>query len=71
MFAYNESRFVSLDKLMRHFGLPKDYLSELADKNLIPFLTVNGHRRFNPIAVEKALERLQNAQQGCDNGQGR
>lgn len=58
MFNYNENSFVSLDKLATHFNLPDSYLKKLADKGLIPSLDVNGHRRFNPAAVEKALERL-------------
>jgi hypothetical protein len=60
MFVDNENTFISLNRLARHFGLPKDYLRELADKSLIPFLNVNGHRRFNPSAVQVALDRLAN-----------
>jgi hypothetical protein len=65
MFVDNENTFVSLDRLSRYFDLPKDYLRELADKNLIPFLNVKGYRRFNPITVEKALSKL--AKKGDNN----
>jgi len=58
MFVDNENTFISLNRLARHFGLPKDYLRELADKSLIPFLNVKGHRRFNPSAVQAALDSL-------------
>jgi len=58
MLSINETEFVSLDRLATHFDLPKPYLRNLAEKGLIPSLDVNGRRRFNPLAVEKALERL-------------
>jgi hypothetical protein len=60
---FNENNFLTLNRLAGHFDLPKNYLRGLADKGLIPSLDVNGHRKFNPLAVEKALERLQNAEQ--------
>jgi hypothetical protein len=59
----DKNTFVSIVALANYFNLPNDYLKKLADKGLIPSLDVNGHRKFNPLAVEKALERLQNAEQ--------
>lgn len=57
--------FVALSKLATWFDLPKHYLKELADKGLIPCLNVNGRRKFNPAAVEAALDRL--AHRGAGN----
>jgi hypothetical protein len=51
-------KFISLTRLAGHFDLPTAYLKRLADKGSLPFLVVNGHRRFNPLAVEKALSEL-------------
>lgn len=59
----DKNTFVSIVALANHFNLPNNYLKKLADKGLIPSLDVNGHRKFNPLAVEKALERLQNSEQ--------
>lgn len=59
----DKNTFVSITALSNHFNLPNSYLKKLADKGLIPSLDVNGHRKFNPLAVEKALERLQGAEQ--------
>jgi hypothetical protein len=51
--------FISIGVLSSYFKLPESYLRGLADRGTIPFLCVNGRRRFNPAAVEKALTRLQ------------
>ena len=62
--------FVSIGSLSSHFNLPERYLKELADKGAIPFLCVNGRRRFSPAAVEKALAKLQRVEcrklTGCE-----
>jgi hypothetical protein len=68
MFISNENTFISLGALANHFNLPKDYLRELADKSLIPFLNVKGHRRFNPSAVQVALDRLAEEKAGETDG---
>jgi hypothetical protein len=54
----DQEKFVSLGKLSSHFDLPARYLKELLSKGLIPSLDVNGHRKFSPLAVGKALARL-------------
>jgi hypothetical protein len=54
----SEDTYISLSDLATHFGLPRSFLKELADKGLIPSLNVNGRRKFNPATVEKALEKL-------------
>jgi hypothetical protein len=61
---FDESIFISLDKLSRHLGLPKCYLKSLADKGLMPFLEVNGHRRFDLAVAKEALKQLQHKGQG-------
>jgi hypothetical protein len=60
---FQNENFITLNRLASRFDLPRNYLRGLADRGLIPSLDVNGHRKFNTLAVEKALERLQNAEQ--------
>ena len=55
---FNKEEFVSIGRLASHFGLPERYLKELSGKDLIPYLNVNGRFRFNPAAVQQALDRL-------------
>jgi hypothetical protein len=62
-----ETKFISLDRLSGHLGLPANYLRELSDKCLIPRLNVRGRLRFNPVAVQNALDNLA-AKGGGDNG---
>ena len=58
----NQISYVRLSRLASRLDLPERYLKELADKSLIPSLNVNGHRKFNPAAVEEALARLASAE---------
>ena len=39
-------------------GLPTTYIKELAEKNKIPVLKVKGRMRFNPEAVQQALDKI-------------
>ena len=55
--------YVSLEALAVELGLPKVYLKQLAVKGSIPCLNVNGRLRFNPVAVQQALDKL--AAAGC------
>ena len=48
----------SLDGVARRLLLPKSYLQRLVAENKIPYLDVNGRKRFNPVAVKKALDKL-------------
>lgn len=50
--------FISLSALANRFGLPRNFLKQLADRGAIPSLDVNGRRRFNAASVEKALAEL-------------
>lgn len=50
--------YVSLEALASIFGLPFNYLKELTKANEIPSLNVNGRLRFNPAAVQQALDKL-------------
>jgi len=54
----DENTFISLDHLAARCGLPKTYLKELAESGDIPCLNVNGRRRFNPVRVQQALDRI-------------
>lgn len=53
-----DSYFVSLSCLSSSLKLPKDYLIGLAQKGEIPCLAVKGRFRFNPVAVQQALNSL-------------
>ena len=50
--------YIPLDSLSARTKLPKAYLRRLAKENIIPSLSVNGRLRFNPVAVQAALDRL-------------
>ena len=52
------ARYISLEALAATFRLPQNYLRELAKTNKIPLLNINGRLRFNPAAVQKALDEL-------------
>ena len=60
---FNKQNFIPLGRLAIRFNLPKRYLKELAGKKLIPSLDINGRLRFNPAAVQQALDKL--AAEGC------
>ncbi len=50
--------YFSLEALASRLQLPKAYLRRLAKENRIPSLSVSGRLRFNPVAVQAALDRL-------------
>jgi hypothetical protein len=52
------SYFVSLSCLSSSLKLPRDYLLQLARQGEIPCLTVKKQLRFNPVAVQRALDKL-------------
>ena len=58
---YDET-YITLSKLSSRLGLPEAYLKNLATQDDIPKLDVNGRLRFNPEAVQQALDKL--AEQG-------
>lgn len=51
-------KYWSLAALAENTGLTKKYLRELAEQKIIPSLNVRGRLRFNPVAVQKALDRM-------------
>lgn len=53
-----KSSYISLEALAAELCLPKTFLRNLANKGDIPKLDVNGRLRFNPEAVQKALDEL-------------
>ncbi|MBN2512718.1 MAG: excisionase family DNA-binding protein [Sedimentisphaerales bacterium] len=61
-----KTTYISLEALAARLQLPKAYLRRLAAENQIPHLIVGGRYRFNPIAVQAALDRL--AEKGGTNG---
>lgn len=50
--------YVSLEGLTATFRLPLSYLRELAETNKIPSLNIKGRLRFNPEAVQEALNKM-------------
>lgn len=50
--------YFSLEALAARLQLPKAYLRRMANENRIPSLSVGGRLRFNPLAVQAALDRL-------------
>lgn len=67
MTIIDDNTFVTLEALANIFNLPKGYLKRLAEDNLIPSLNVNSRLRFNPAAVQQALDAL--AAKGATNEQ--
>jgi hypothetical protein len=55
---YDTDIYISISILSIRLGLPEAYLKNLAAKGDIPKLNVNGRLRFNPEAVQKALDKL-------------
>ena len=62
------TKYISLEALAATFRLPQNYLRELAKANKIPSLSINGRLRFNPEAVQSALDQI--ATKEADNGEG-
>jgi len=58
-------KYITTEKLSTRLGLPREYILELARRKQIPALNIKGRMRFNPAAVQTALDRL--AEQGGDN----
>ena len=50
--------YISLEVLAAKLRLPLKYLRKLAKTNKIPSLNVNGRLRFNPDAVQEALDKI-------------
>jgi len=50
--------YKTLSVTARMLGLPTTYIKELAERNKIPVLKVKDRMRFNPEAVQKALDEL-------------
>ncbi len=50
--------YISLEILSAKTKLPQKYLKELAVEKRIPYLNVNGRLKFNPGAVQQALDKL-------------
>ena len=50
--------FDSLDGVARRLLLPKSYLQRLVADGQIPYLDVNGRKKYNPIAVKQALDEI-------------
>lgn len=51
-------KYISLEVLAIKLNLPQAYIRQLIAKGKIPHLNVNGRLRFNPAAVQQALDRL-------------
>jgi hypothetical protein len=53
-----DKEYISLYRLSSRLGLPEAYLKNLAIQGVIPKLNVNGRLRFNPEAVQQALDKI-------------
>ena len=53
-----DAEFISLSRLSNRLGLPEAYLKNLAASGSIPSLNINGRLKFNPEAVQQALDKL-------------
>ena len=60
-------KYISLEALASTFNLPQKFLRELAESKKIPTLKVGNRLRFNPKAVQQALDRF--AAKGGDDEQ--
>ena len=58
-----EARYYNLESVAAKLNLPQRFIKEQADQKRIPFLKVGGRLRFNPAAVQNALDRLAAEQQ--------
>jgi len=47
-----------LNVTARLLGLPAPYIKELAQQGKIPFLKIRNRLRFNPEAVQEALDEI-------------
>jgi hypothetical protein len=52
------TEYLPLEALAARLNLPQRYLKGLALASDIPSLNVNGRLRFNPAAVQQALDKL-------------
>ena len=52
------SEYLSLNALAMVLGLPRTYLRDLAEARRIPYLDVNGRKRFDEEQVRQALAKL-------------
>jgi len=50
--------FDSLDGVARRLLLPKSYLQQLVAEKKLPYLDVRGRKRYNPVDVKKALDKI-------------
>jgi len=51
-------QYLSLEALAATLGLPQKYIKNLAQQGQIPFLNVNGRKRFCEPEVRDALSEL-------------
>ena len=59
-----EESYLSLEALAAIIALPQKYLRDLAQRGQIPFLDVNGRKRFCESHVRYALAELANNTSG-------
>lgn len=52
------AEYVSLETMSAMANLPQAFIKTLAKNNDLPALCVNGRLRFNPQAVQTALDKL-------------
>lgn len=53
------NQYISLDVLSTKLNLPHPYLNNLAETGQIPFLDVNGRKKFQENSVREALSMVE------------
>ncbi len=59
----NITEYISLEILAAKLKLPQNYLRNLAESHQIPTLNVGSRLRFNPEAVQQALNKIAASQE--------
>ena len=67
--SYSESMdttYYSLEAVAGKLNLPRVYIRRMAEEKRIPYLVVGGRLRFNPSAVQSALDKIAQLKGGDD-----
>ena len=64
----DDTKYISIERLSGKLGLSREYLNTLVAQKKIPFLKVGSRLKFNPSAVQAALDNIAQLK-GGDHGQ--
>ena len=54
----DDTKYISIERLSGKLGLSREYLNTLVAQKKIPFLKVGSRLKFNPSAVQAALDNI-------------